>query len=195
MWICFPKVKSFIPDQMLFAFLSTTGRCNRQLKLGRGINSKIKEIPLNVKEPSKILTSFFIFFASSSIVMATPPLKINGLIKIDTIGYRPEDPKYAVITAQPKGWVEVLKFPEGQRVLKIPVSAITDKGQDNSQPPLSWGPCMAGRFLLFNPQRALSNRGARSRRAVLISSFQTRPIKKPPFSALKSFLLPALRYC
>src|SRR5665213_3646425 len=82
------------------------------------------------------LTAFFSILAISSMVLAAPTIQINGLIKIDTIGYRPADPKFAVITADPKGWVEVRNVPSGKTVLKIPASAIKDMGQDKTDPPL-----------------------------------------------------------
>ena len=69
-------------------------------------------------------------------IQAASPLQINGLVKIDTIGYRPMDPKFAVITADPKGWVEVRKVPSGETFLRIPASSIKDMGQDKTDPPL-----------------------------------------------------------
>jgi hypothetical protein len=80
--------------------------------------------------------TIFLLLAVSSACLAASPLKINGLIKVDTIGYRPGDQKFAVITADPKGWVEVRKVPGGETVLKLPFSAITDMGQDETDPPL-----------------------------------------------------------
>lgn len=104
----------------------------------------------------------------SATAAAAPEAPVSGLIKLDNFGYRPRDPKCAILSVASEGPVELRRESDRSLALAVPAAAVEELGEDRAQPPLrsggAWrvdfsGLTQTGRYYLALPGLVIRSYG------------------------------------